>query len=394
VTGAAGRAPAGPRGRLLVVDDTEANRDLLARRLKALGHEVELARNGREALEVLAAREMDLVLLDIMMPEMDGFQVLERLRADPARRHVPVIMISAIDETDSVARAIELGATDYLPKPFNPIVLRARVTATLEKKRLEDSARHRTRELERELEIGRQIQRDFLPDALPQPPGWEIAAAFHPARQVAGDFYDAFLLEDGRVALAMGDVCDKGVGAALFMSLFRSHIRSHAELHGAGTPAGPAARSIVALTNDYIARTHGRSNMFATIFFGILDPRSGELAWVNGGQEPPAVRRRDGSVERLPPTGPAVGAMPGMEFEARTVGLGPRELLLAFTDGASEARSPAGKLYGEDSVVGILEAAPAGAAALLERVVAGVRAHEDGAEPIDDLTLIAVRRAG
>ena len=382
----------GPPGRLLVVDDTEANRDLLARRLRALGHDVAVAKNGREALDVLATRETDLVLLDIMMPEMDGFQVLERLRADPARRHVPVIMISALDETDSVARAIELGATDYLPKPFNAVILRARVTATLERKRLEDAERHHVRELERELEIGRQIQRDFLPEALPQPAGWEIAAAFHPARQVGGDFYDAFDLEDGRVAIAVADVCDKGVGAALFMALFRSLIRSHAELHGSGTPAGPAARSIVALTNDYIARTHGRSNMFATIFFAILDPRTGDFAWVNGGHEPPLLRRATGELDRLMPTGPAVGAMPDMEFEARTARLEGGDTLLAITDGVTEARSPSGKLYGEDRLFGVLAEAPQGAGALLERIVASVRAHEGGTEPMDDLTMLAVRR--
>jgi len=380
------------RGRLLVVDDTEVNRDLLARRLRALGHEVTMAVHGREALAVLAAQEIDLVLLDIMMPEMDGFEVLKRMRGDAALRAIPVIMISAVDEIESVARAIELGAADYLPKPFNAVVLRARVSATLEKKWLEDSERLHTRALERDLEIGRQIQRDFLPDALPNPAGWEIAAAFHPARQVAGDFYDAFALEDGRVALVVGDVCDKGVGAALFMALFRSLLRSHAELHGSGTPAAPAARSIVALTNDYIARTHGRSNMFATIFFGILDPASGALAWVNGGHEPPVLRRAAGAIERLSPTGPAVGALPGMEYSARTIEIGSGDLLLAFTDGASEARSPTGAFYGEDSVIDLVAAAPRDAEALLARVVAAVRAHEAGTEPGDDLTLLAVRR--
>ena len=397
-----GRLPAGPvpgrilvgpvPGRILIVDDTEVNRDLLARRLRALGHEIEMAVHGREALDVLAAKPIDLVLLDIMMPEMDGFEVLEHLRSDARLSTIPVIMISAVDEIEAVARAIELGATDYLPKPFNAVVLKARVTATLEKKRLQDAERQRTRELERELEIGRQIQREFLPEAVPQPDGWEIATAFHPARQVAGDFYDAFALEDGRVAIAVGDVCDKGVGAALFMALFRSLLRSHAELHGAGTPAEPAARSIVALTNDFIARTHGRSNMFATIFFGLLDPKTGALAWVNGGQEPPALRRRSGAVERLAPTGPAVGAMPDMEFTAKTTVLEPGDLFLAFTDGASEARSPSGKFYGEDSLIGMLEAAPADVGALLERIVAGVRAHEGGTEPGDDLTLVALRR--
>ncbi len=379
-------------GRLLVVDDTEVNRDLLNRRLAALGHSITTAENGRQALEILGRGGIDLVLLDIMMPEMDGFEVLERMRADTALSRVPVIMISAVDEIESVARAIELGAADYLPKPFNAVVLRARVGATLEKKRLQDAEQRHAHEMERELEIGRQIQRDFLPETLPEPPGWQIASAFHPARQVAGDFYDAFALEDGRVALVVGDVCDKGVGAALFMALFRSLLRSHAELHGAGTPAAAAARSIVALTNDYIARTHGRSNMFATIFFGILDPATGALAWVNGGQEPPILRRRGGAIERLDPTGPAVGAMPGMEFTAKTTALARGDLLLAFTDGASEARSPAGKFYGEDSLAGLVETGPAGAGALLDRIVARVREHEGGTEPGDDLTLLAVGR--
>jgi phosphoserine phosphatase RsbU/P len=383
---------AAPPGRILVVDDTEVNRDLLARRLKAMGHEVLLAGNGREALELLASREADLILLDIMMPEMDGFAVLERLRVDPDRRHVPVIMISAVDEIESVARAIELGATDYLPKPFNPVVLRARVTATLEKKRLEDRERLRTREMEKELEIGRRIQTDFLPESLPQPPGWQIASAFHPARQVSGDFYDAFALGDGRVALVLADVCDKGVGAALFMALVRSLLRSQAELLAGGAPALSAARSIVALTNDYIARTHGRSNMFATVFLGLLDPATGELAWVNGGHEPPVLRRASGALERLPPTGPAVGALPDMAFEARSARLEPGDLLLAFTDGVTEARSPSGPLYGEERLLRLLAPPPETAAELLSTIVAAVREHEAGAEPGDDLTMLAVRR--
>jgi serine phosphatase RsbU (regulator of sigma subunit) len=382
------------RGRVLVVDDTEANRDLLARRLKAMDLEVLLAANGREALERLAAGDVDLMLLDIMMPELDGFGVLERLRADPALNHVPVIMISAVDEIESVARAIELGATDYLPKPFHPVVLRARVAATLEKKRLEDQQRLRTREMERELEIGRRIQTDFLPESLPKPQGWEIAAAFRPARQVSGDFYDAFPVGDGRIALVLADVCDKGVGAALFMALFRSLLRSLAELHAGGTTAGPAARSIVAITNDYIARTHGRSNMFATVFLALLDPATGKLAWVNGGHEPPILRRSSGVLERLPPTGPAVGALPNMEYTPRDLRLESGDMLLAFTDGVTEERSPAGTFYGEDRLLAVVSAGYASSAALLARIEAEVDAHRAGAERTDDLTMLAVMREG
>jgi serine phosphatase RsbU (regulator of sigma subunit) len=379
-------------GRVLVVDDTEVNRDLLARRLKALGHDVALAENGQRALAMLQEAEFDLVLLDIMMPELDGYQVLERLREDPERRHIPVIMISAVDEIESVVRCIELGATDYLPKPFNPVVLRARIGATLEKKRLQDRERLRVRELERELEIGREIQRGFLPDSLPQPAGWEIASAFHPARQVGGDFYDAFPLADGRIALAVADVCDKGVGAALFMGLFRSLLRSHAELHGQGSPAAAASRSVIALTNDYIARTHGRSNMFATIFFGILEPATGVLTWVNAGHVPPVVRRQSGALERLTPTGPAVGLMPASSFEARATTLAPGDLLLVLTDGVTDERGPSGAFYGEESLREIVAGPSPSAAVLLSRIEQSVASHRGSTERTDDLTMLAILR--
>jgi DNA-binding response OmpR family regulator len=129
---------AGDTGKLLVVDDNEINRDMLSRRLERQGHTVATAPSGREALDRLQREEFDLVLLDVMMPEMNGFQVLEHMKHDAALRHIPVIMISALDEIDSVVRCIEMGAEDYLPKNFNPILLRARIGACLEKKRLRD----------------------------------------------------------------------------------------------------------------------------------------------------------------------------------------------------------------------------------------------------------------
>src|SRR5713226_7565348 len=168
-------------GRILVVDDVEVNRDLLTRRLKQQGHAVATAENGRQALERVRGEEFDLVLLDIMMPEMDGYQVLEELQRDPALKHIPVIMISAVGEIESEVKCIEMGATDYLPKPFNTVLLKARVGATLEKKRLRDKERLYARSLEREMEIGREIQKSFLPEELPHVAGWEIAARFVPA---------------------------------------------------------------------------------------------------------------------------------------------------------------------------------------------------------------------
>lgn len=128
-------------GHLLVVDDNKMSRLLLARGLEQQGHHVAFAENGRRALEMLRAEPFDLVLLDILMPEMDGYQVLAQLAADPNLRNIPVIMVSALDEMDSVVRCIEMGAEDYLPKPINPVLLKARICASLEKKRLRDQQR-------------------------------------------------------------------------------------------------------------------------------------------------------------------------------------------------------------------------------------------------------------
>jgi sigma-B regulation protein RsbU (phosphoserine phosphatase) len=380
------------RARLLVVDDVEANRDLLARRLARLGHHVTLARDGREALQKLGVEEFDLVLLDIMMPEVDGYRVLQELQADPARRHIPVIMISAVDELASVVRCIEMGATDYLAKPFNAVLLKARVQSTLEKKRLLDRERLYAKSLERELEIGREIQAGFLPDQMPQPPGWRIAARFRPARKVGGDFYDAFAAAQGeRVALVLADVCDKGVGAALFMALFRSLLRA-AATRVDFEPSAAGLRRAVGETNDYIARTHERSNMFATVFFGLLEPSTGSLLYVNAGQEPPIVQGAEGIRERLAPTGPAVGLLPERDFQVGQIRLAPGELLFAFTDGVTEARSPSGELFGEPRVAAVLEGRAVPVEDLLARIEESVNAHCGGAESNDDLTMIALAR--
>src|SRR5919198_1476105 len=145
-------------GHILVVDDNRVNRMILTRALQELGHAVSTAENGRQALELLQAPagdqapSYDVVLLDILMPEMDGYETLAHIKENGALRHIPVIMISAVDELDSVVRCIEMGAEDYLPKPFNPTLLRARVGACLERKRLFDEAEARTQELIEALE--------------------------------------------------------------------------------------------------------------------------------------------------------------------------------------------------------------------------------------------------
>jgi serine phosphatase RsbU (regulator of sigma subunit) len=397
------------------VDDSEMNRDLISRRLRRQGHDVSLADNGRLALSMMRGSEFDLVLLDTVMPDVNGFDVLAQLKKDDALRHLPVIMISAAEDVDGVVRCLELGADDFLPKPCDPVVLRARVESALEKKRLRDRERVRARSLERELEIGRAIQEGFIPSELPTAAGWEIAARFEPAHQVAGDFYDAFRLGDtNRIGIVVADVCGKGVGAALFMAICRTLIHAIADRFAeeprsrrvsrlfAPDPAsmGPSGVTAstaclyhaVGATNDYIARTHGSANMFATLFFAAVDPATGLVLYVNAGHEPPVLVRGGAVAARLEPTGPALGLMADATFSVGTAPMLPGDTLVMFTDGITEAHGPRGAMLGDDRVTQICVQPAASAEEVLDHVMSAVLEHVQGAPQSDDIAMLAVRR--
>lgn len=381
--------------RILIVDDTKVNRMLLKRELEQHSYEVAQAENGQQALTMLRNENFDLVLLDVEMPVMDGYKTLEVLKKDHDLRHLPVIMVTSIDEMTSTIRCIEMGAEDYLPKPFNAVLLQARVGASLEKKRLRDQEQKYLKVLERELEIGRDIQMSFLPSELPQAPGWEIEASLLAAREVAGDFYDAFpLLTDESICLVVGDVCDKGVGAALFMTLFRSLLRFTMGATNAFGERSPAAKLkyAVTLTNNYIADTHGETGMFATIFFGLLEPEKGVLTYINAGHEPPVICGVDGSQRFLKSTGLSVGVIPDWEFNVEQVLINPGDIFLAFTDGAPEMTDIEGNFFGKEKLFGILDNKYSSAANLVENINSQLVAHIGDADQFDDITLLAVRR--
>lgn len=370
------------------------NRDMLSRRLVNLGFSVDMAEDGQQALDIILAQSYDLVLLDIMMPVMDGYELLRQLKSNPSLCHIPVIMITALDDTDSVARCIEMGAEDHLPKPFNVTILRARVDAALAKKRLRDQEQIHSKSLERELDIGANIQRSFLPKTLPLIAGWELAAKFQPARQVAGDFYDVFELPDGRLALVIADVCDKGVGAALFMALIRSLLRVVANQNC--TDADPDAVLVKTLAgiNDYIAQTHSDANMFATIFFAVLTPSTGVLLYVNAGHDPPVLMEPLLSAPlRLEPNGPAVGFMAGVNYQTQSAVMRTGSTLIAFTDGVTDAVGVEAQMFGEARLLALLDGdRNSSAAATLDRVESALAMHVGHTPRFDDITLLAVRR--
>lgn len=275
--------------------------------------------------------------------------------------------------------------------------------------------------LERDVQIGRSIQLGFLPGTLPQPSGWELAARFQPAREVAGDFYDAFEMTNGRrLGFLIADVCDKGVGAALFMALFRTLIRSNAQqntslgwmdanasvtessdwLRGDPSQRRQSLPSIgtgalmhaISGTNDYIADNHMEQGYFATVFMGVLDPTNGSLIYINGGHNPPVILRADTTMELLKPTGPAVGMFGGAKFSIAQAQLRPGDLLYAYTDGVTDARSASGEFWGMERINQHLRPGVRSAATLVTEMELALQAHIGSAAQFDDITMLALRR--
>ena len=281
-----------------------------------------------------------------------------------------------------------------------------------EKNIIDDVTRrsHKVRSLENELEIGRKIQAGFLPDSLPRVAEWEVAPYFRAAREVAGDFYDSFLIpSDGRIALVVGDVCGKGVGAALFMTLFRSLIRATllsgdlvswaagSEQRSGDSPerevldSRALLHSAASLTNNYIARNHSKASMFASIFLALLDPDTGSLIYINCGHEAPAIFNDEDITRRLEPTGPVVGMFPGATYGVEQTALCPGDSLIVFTDGVTEAVNSQSEQFSEQRLLNLLDRKDESAAHLVARVIAELSSFTSGVDQFDDITLMVVR---
>jgi sigma-B regulation protein RsbU (phosphoserine phosphatase) len=390
--------PAAARpGRILVVDDNEDNRFTLTRRLTREGYKnLGSAVNGREALDRLRADKFDLVLLDVTMPEMNGYQVLEHMSADARMREIPVIMISALDQIDGVVRCIELGADDYLQKPFNPVLLRARVGASLEKKRLRDEVRASLKRLERELDAARTLQAGMLPHAFPQ---WSLEQPMHvhaimePAREVGGDLYDCFSVGDRAFYFLVGDVSEKGAPAAMFMARTRSLVRMAVELRGELAPnetRSPAA--ILATVNRELCQNNDE-RMFVTLFLGILDVGTGAMTYVNAGHPPPFILHPSGELAKL--TGEPelpLGIRRNAQYHDGHLTLGAADTFFVYSDGVPEAMNSSDELFGFDrlaaSLTTHLNDLPHD---LVPAVKVDLDAFAGSAPKADDVTMLALR---
>ncbi len=375
-------------GRILVVDDNPLNRELLLRHLDREGHQGLPAATGAEALALLRTNDIDVVLLDVMMPGVSGPEVLTAIKSDQTLASLPVIMVSALSDLDSIVQCIEKGAADYLPKPFNPVLLRARIGACLENKRLRDVERSYLAKLEKELDAAAQVQSAMLPKTFPPHAALAGHGLMVPAREVGGDFYDFFVLDEHRVGIAVGDVSGKGVPAAVYMAVVRTLLRATAMF-------GLSPAACLSRLNDQLCAENDQG-MFVSLFYAIVDCSTARLTYANGGHNWPLRIAADGRTEWIEGTRDMlVGVLYGYGYREAVLTLAPGDSVFAYTDGVVEAAAPDGAAFGNARLAGVLAAAAAaGPAHAAQAVLDAVTVFAAGEPQFDDITCVAVRYHG
>lgn len=370
--------------RVLLVDDAKVNLDILVEGLKP-DHKLSLAMNGETALQIATHTPPDLVLLDIVMPGMDGYEVCRRMRQMPETSEVPIMFLSSLEEVQNKTHGFEAGANDYLTKPFDMLEVKARVRSLLKAKAYNDEVKE---QIASELRVARDIQMGMLPHdftGLGREYGVEFGAVLEPAREVGGDLYGAISAGEDRLMVFLGDVSGKGIPASMFMvraiSLARLLAKEIAE-----------PERILARLNDELAADNP-SGMFVTFLCATFEPKSGRLALANAGHCRPVLRAVGAApcwaVKNL---GTALGFEPGLDFERTELVLHPGDTLVLYSDGVTEAFNPQNECYGNDRLLADVDgfsghSAPGITAGLLEKV----RAFAAGAPQSDDIAILALQ---
>ncbi len=331
---------------ILIVDDTPDNLRLLSQILTEQGYRVRAVTSGSRALASVEVSIPDLILLDIRMPEMDGYEVCERLKTDPKAKDIPIIFISALNEIQDKVKAFTVGGVDYVTKPFQFEEVLARVETHLALRKLQKQLQVANEKMEQELALAGEVQASFLPGKIPQIPGWQLSVSLIPARETSGDFFDIISLPDGRVGLLVADVVDKGVGAALFMALSSTLLRTYAMEY----PSQP--EQVFSTVNERILRDTN-AKQFVTVFYGILDSNNGKLLYGNAGHCPPVLlNTKDGNKPQfLKRTGVPLGIFEDATWEQKEVQIAPGDMLVLYTDGISEAQNAELAFYGSDRLL-------------------------------------------
>ena len=405
-------APAAPAARILVVDDDEANRDSLSRRLRRRGYETAVAEDGQRALDLLDApgSDFDLVLLDVMMPGMSGLEVLEHVRKTRDATALPIIMATAKDQSEDIVTAFRLGASDYITKPIDFPVAIARVQTQVTLRQsvrqilaLERSLSERNTDLEsanaqlrtaadrshRELVLASRVQEALLPPSSPEVPGFTFAWAFRPCQELAGDALNVCPLGPDFAAMYVLDVTGHGVAASLLsVAVARALSPGPGSLltRPDGSPAPPVE---VAARLDEKFPFDGATSQFFSMFYATLDVRRRELTYVSAGHPASIHVGRDALRPPLDRAGAIIGL--GQPFEQHVVPLQRGDRVYVYSDGVSEAMNANRELFGPERLGELLFAQrQAPLQDSVARVLDDLERWRGGEPSKDDVSILAV----
>jgi phosphoserine phosphatase RsbU/P len=380
-------AAEGDKKIVLVVDDAPANIRIVNEILRD-AYKVRMATNGAMALELAHGTPApDLILLDVVMPDMDGYEVCTRLKADPATRDIPVIFLTGQTEIQDETRGFEVGAVDYIHKPFSPAIVVARVQTHLALRDTRAQLERQLAAIRAELETARQIQLSILPADVPRVPGLDMAARYVPMTAVAGDFYDFMVVDEKRVGILVADVSGHGMPAALIASMLK--IAFAAQSAHAHDPA----LVLLGLNQALCGKFGGR---YVTAAYALIDTEKRTLRYAGAGHPPLIMRdHATGNARRLLENGLFLGYFPVATYSAAETPFREGDWLLAYTDGVTEMTDASEEQFGEERLERFLaehhDLPPAAFADRLLDRLSLWSGRASGQDPDDDVTLLAVR---
>jgi len=377
-------ALAPPAATILVVDDSPVNLQVLVRTLHGTGHRILAARDGRTALDIVKRARPDLVLLDVMMPEIDGFEVCRAIKADPAGHDTIVIFLSALGDVSDKVSGLQLGAVDYITKPIQAEEVLARVATHLTRQYLERELRRSRDRLNRELASAGRMQRLILPPALPEHPDVQFAASYQTSRHAGGDYYDVVPIAMGHYGVMVADVSGHGAPAAIIMAMIRAAFHSQRAVHA-------DAAAVLRTLNDHFDYLWD-TEMFSTAVYATVDAERRELRLACAGHPPPVLVRAGEEPRALPVDAvPPLLMMPLPLIPTSTIQLQRGDRVLFYTDGVTERVDRQERMYDFPRLQAVLSEAPTlKPTALIRHVVEDLERFADGHEPEDDLTLVAI----
>jgi sigma-B regulation protein RsbU (phosphoserine phosphatase) len=382
-------------GRILIVDDDAFNREILSRHLERQGHVVCQASNGREAFSILSEAPFDIILLDVMMPGMNGFQLLEAIRADVRLHDLSTIVVSSLSDSASMARCIELGAEDYLPRDFEPIILKARIDSLLEKKeykRENDEALRQLVDAQSRLAAELRDAAQYVRSLLPKKLRWRGVSAdweFIPSLSLGGDCFYYHKIDENRLALYLLDVSGHGIQAALLSATIMNMLRG---LSLGGVDYASPSSVLSRLNRSF--RMEDQNNMFFTIWYGVYDASTRLLRFASAGSPPAILVGPSGAVVELAGDGPVIGVDEKATFSEFDEAIDPGSNLYLFSDGLFEVRTREGAILAWELFRELLEAhhrecavSPA-CLSPIKRIVDSIRALS--AKPLfdDDVSIV------